>query len=105
MENWIVVSSDKHSLNVSVIAEIRNNETGEVVEYETVENMDMGDTHPSTFNWSDNNFSCDCNRNLFFKRAKGVPETEEDWTSSCTNGKYSVNLKNKKDCKLYYKEF
>ena len=94
---WIEVKKDKHQMDHSIlvacIAEIRNNETGEVREYETHEILEIGDKHPSVFNWQDNNYSCDCNRRLFFKRAKGEKTNEVE----CSDGKFSVNLKNKKD--------
>jgi hypothetical protein len=41
---------------------------------------------------------------LFFKRAKGE-ETEDDWNVECTDGKFSVNLKNKKGGVVYYREY
>lgn len=89
---------------VKCIAEIRNNETGEVREYETDEILENGSKHPNIFNWEENNYSCDCNRLLFFNRAKGE-EKDEDWDVECSDGKFSVNLKNKKDGKVYYREY
>jgi hypothetical protein len=41
---------------------------------------------------------------LFFKRVKNE-ETEKDWDIKCSDGKFSVNLKNKKDGKVYYREY
>jgi len=89
---------------VECIAEIRNNETGEVIEYQTEERLGVGNNHPDTFNWEENNYSCDCNRLLFFKRVKGE-ETEDDFEVECSSGKFSVNLKTKKDGNIYYREF
>jgi hypothetical protein len=91
-------------VRVECIAEIRNNETGEVRDYETEEILEVGNSHPNTFNWAEHNYSCDCNRLLFFKRAKGE-ETEDDFEVDCSSGKFSVNLKTKKDCNVYYREF
>jgi len=104
--NWIQVNKNlppnlENNIWVKCIAEIRNNLTGEIVEYETDEILELGEEFPSIFNWEENNYSCDCNRHLFFKRAK----EDEDWDVECSDGKYSVNLKNKKDGKIYYKEF
>lgn len=47
----------------------------------------------SDYSWGDGNYSCDCNRGLFFKRAEGVDE-EEAWDSTepCTKGKYAVEF-------------
>lgn len=105
---WIEVEKGmyplKNSILVECIAEIRDNKTGEVREYETHEILEEGEEHPCVFNWEENNYSCDCNRRLFFKRAKGE-ETKEDWDVPCSDGKYSVNLKNKKDGRIYYQEF
>jgi hypothetical protein len=106
--DWIEVKKDTHQIDnciwVECIAEIRNNETGEIREYETHEILEIGDEHPSVFNWEENNYSCDCNRRLFFKRANNE-ETNDDWNVECSDGKFSVNLKNKKDGKVYYREY
>jgi len=106
--NWIEVKKDNYQMKgyicVKCIAEIRNNETGEIREYETDEILDLGSEHPNIFNWEENNFSCDCNRLLFFKRA-GNEKSEDDWDVQCSDGKFSVNLKNKKDGKVYYREY
>lgn len=107
-DNWIQVLKPEYTngnyIWVECIAEIKNNSTGEIVEYETEEILDFDSEYPSVFNWEENNYSCDCNRLLFFKRAKNE-ETEEDFDKECSNGKFSVNLKNKKDGKIYYREF
>ena len=108
MKDWIEVKKENHpnSTWVKCIAEIRKNDTGEIVEYETDEILEKGDEHPSVFNWEENNYSCDCNRSLFFKEAKNIKVSDEEFDSlECSNGKYSVNLKNKKDGKFYYREF
>lgn len=54
--NWIEVKSDnpqKDTILVECIAEIRNNETGEIREYETHETLTIGDSQPSVFNWEE----------------------------------------------------
>jgi hypothetical protein len=93
------------NVSVLVIAEIRNNKTGEVREYETTEIMEIGADYPNTFNWAENNYSCDCNRRIFFKRAAGEPLCSLDCCPPCSDGLYSVNLKNKRDGWVYYREF
>lgn len=69
------------------IVAIRNNETKEVRQY-AVEfdwETDDGDDY---YLWTDGNYSCDCNRLLFFERAAGNdPDLEE---GKCGDGKYSV---------------
>ena len=106
--DWIEVKKEMHSFKnciwVECIAEIKNNETGEIQEYETEEILEIGDEHPSVFNWEENNYSCDCNRRLFFYRAKNE-EKDEYWNVGCTDGKFSVNLKNKNDGRVYYREY
>lgn len=106
--SWIEVEKDWQWGNnlrwVRCVAEIRNNDTGEVREYETDEILEDGEEHPNVFNWAENNFACDCNRLLFFSRANGE-ECDEDWEQECSSGKFSVNLKNKKDGMVYYREF
>ena len=106
---WIEVENKprpryKGSVWVKCIAEIRDNSTGEIREYETHEILIKGDKYPSVFSWAENNNACDCNRLLYFKRAKNE-ETDADWNVECSDGKFSVNLKNKLDGKVYYREF
>ncbi len=114
MKNWIKADTKhppehlKDCCYVKCIAEIKKVSTGEVVEYETDERLDFGEQEPCVFNWEENNYSCDCNRNLFFKRAKGEEITDEDWNAPCPRAEeneYLVNLKNKLDSKIYYQEF
>lgn len=65
------------------IAHIKNNETGEVRK-----DINDGQFDDSSFYlWSEGNWSCDCNRALFFARAKGEEDPEG---LECTEGKFSV---------------
>jgi hypothetical protein len=42
----------------------------------------------SPFNWEHGNYSCDCNRSLFFRRGMGEdPDVEE---AECGDGRYIV---------------
>ena len=106
--DYIEVVKESHPIKngkwVKCVAQIRHNESGEIREYETDEILMDNEPYPSVFNWQENNYSCDCNRLLFFKRA-GKEETESDWDVECTDGKYSVNLKNKKNGEIYYREY
>jgi hypothetical protein len=104
---WIVVKKDalhqiKDCIWVECIAEIRNNETGEIREYETEELLETFSATPSVSNWTEGNYSCDCNRKLFFQRAGNE---KEDAIVECSHDKFSVNLKNKKDGITYYCEY
>ena len=89
---------------VKIIALIRNNETKEIREHEDEVWWDYNEPYedfPSDFIWRDGNYSCDCNRHLFFQRAKG--ENEDD--AECGEEKYSVNLKNPKNGEIIYREY
>ena len=84
------------------VAEIRCNATGEVSEYEGPELLMDGDESPNTHIWSDGNFGCDCNRRFFFSRAGGK---DEDGNGECSEGLYSVRVRNKKSGRVFYSEF
>lgn len=88
---------------VKVVARIRDNFTGEVRNYQTNESLNDGEAFPSVFNWSDNNYSCDCNRALFFGYAAG--KTHEETERPCGNGRYAVQLQNPVTGYIYYDEF
>lgn len=107
-QKWKVVDMPKHKIKdacwVEVIAQIMHVETATVREYKTHEIFTYGEAHPSTFNWAENNFSCDCNRSLFFYRAVGEEEPENE-NQQCTDGQYLVKLVNPVDGKIYYDEF
>lgn len=89
---------------VKAIALIRDNFTGEVVEYNSEELLEVGELTPSVFNWAENNYSCDCNRRIFFRRTKGI-EYKDCEDIPCSDGMFSVNLKNALTGEFYYKEF
>lgn len=76
---------------------IRDNATGLVRPFSTEEPEDL-----STFNWQENNFSCDCNRGIFFSRAGAE---QEDNDAPCGQGRYSVNLRREDTGETYYREF
>ncbi len=110
-ENWILTESEnwrgEKKFLAKVFAHIRDNETNEIVIYETDEPFFYEeDLTPSIFNWEENNYSCDCNRRIFWLRAKGIELTDDEFDDlQCTNGKFSVNLQNAKNNEFYYKEF
>jgi hypothetical protein len=87
---------------VWIDVQIRHNESGEVRttrEWAIYEPQD-GET-PNAFMYEEGNYSCDCNRHLFFHRAVGVEPDDHD----CGDGAYSVNLVNPKNGQVYYQEF
>ena len=106
MEDWEEVSVPTHPQKdgrwVATVAEIRDNATGVVREYQNDDILTDGDAEPSSYIWEDGNYSCDCNRRLFFARAAGE---DEDLDSECSDGLYSVRVRNKKSGRVFYSEF
>lgn len=70
---------------------IRNNKTGEVRsipwEYEVT---------PDDYLWSEGNYSCDCNRDIFFKQGTDEPENH-----GCGMNKYWVEIKDENEKVIY----
>lgn len=87
---------------VEVVARIRKNATGEIQEYSDYLQLREGESAPRTFTWEDGNYECDCNRELFFERAKGNDAWED---IECSEGRFSVNLVNPKNGEVFYREF
>jgi hypothetical protein len=90
----------KKYTDTKIIVEIRRNDTGEIRALEMDDQIEDGMKFPSDFIWEDGNFSCDCNRSLFFRNAGGAYEH-----ARCTDGRYSVNLSLKDTGEVYYREF
>lgn len=67
---------------------IRKNETGEVRVYKHELDLEE-DGSFDTYLWEEGNYSCDCNRALFFARVNGE---EEDWELPCSDIEYSVEI-------------
>jgi hypothetical protein len=86
---------------VDALFHIRKNDTGEIRIYKDDLYLD-DDGSPNTFIWVDGNFSCDCNRSLFFARANDEDE-DEAWELGCSDTDYSVNIV--VEGKLIYNEF
>jgi len=80
---------------VKIVALIRDNETYEVKEYPTGAIWDEATGNISDYIWREGNFSCDCNRGLFF----GKEEV------SCGEGRYAVNIVNPKNNQIIYSEY
>jgi len=94
------------------IAYIRNNETNEIrriVQYTLIEHdIEWGTPEFLIFMWTDGNYGCDCNRQLFFRTAGG--ECMEDcvkckYNCECGEGHYSVNLEDITTGEIFYREF
>ena len=106
MEEWEIVDVQMHPQKdgkwVATVAEIRDNTTGIVREYQNDAFLTNGDAEPSAYIWEDGNYSCDCNRRLLFARAAGE---DEDWDGGCSDELYSVRVRNKKSGRVFYSEF
>jgi hypothetical protein len=91
MKRWSV-DMEKGHIDIKLI--IRNNHTrGFSVDV-------WKDWYWNSWWWTDGNASCDCNRELFFYRARGI-EIEE---TECGEGKYSVKISNNKTGEILYDE-
>lgn len=80
---------------------IRNNETGEIVSYDD-EWCFFEDGKFNDFTWEEGNYACDCNRELFFYRAKNIEEPEE---AKCGEERFSVKIIRKSNGEVLYDEF
>jgi len=103
--NWIEIDVPTHPLNdgkwVKIIAHIRRVADGEVRKMDDVAILNADEKFPSPFIWSDGNYACDCNRELFFDRAAGNKSAE----SACSDDRFEVNLVNPATGEIYYREF
>jgi len=109
MEPWKGVDVPTHPLPknshwVLVTARVRKNDTGEMREYQSETIIDDGEAHPSTYIWEDGNYSCDCNRRLFFGYAAGEGGMDEI-DHPCGEGAFSVQLVNPVTGTVFYDEF
>lgn len=103
IEDWNIIECEDNLQTVECYAKIRNNLTGEIRICNTKEHFfHKEDEFPSVFNWEENNYSCDCNRYIFWLRANNEYNDQE---TKCSDGKFSVNLYNSKNNECYYKEF
>lgn len=86
---------------IRCIAHIRKNDAGEVRRYPFDESGEEDQDLPSTYLWEEGNYACDCNRELFFERSKGVEIDNE----KCSHNRFAVNLENAETGEIYYREF
>lgn len=104
---WIREDVPTHPIKdgawVKIIAHLKNNETGEVRKYETSTCLDDGEPYPHAYIWEEGNYSCDCNRELFFDYAAGKQYDEIE--TVCSDGRFSVNLENPATGEVWYREF
>ena len=74
---------------------IKNTHTGETREYK-----DHGLNFFGSFIWEEGNYSCDCNRSLFFDRAAGCPSGGD---RTCGEEKFRVRIEDT-DGRLLYED-
>lgn len=89
---------------------IRDNETGEVrqMAHELMENVN-GTKGPWIWSWTDDGFSCDCNREIFFYRecCQGSDEIQPFGAliPPCTTGGYYIRIVEADSGRVLYDEF
>lgn len=82
-----------------MVAEILNIKTGEIRIYDM---PDCKDEDANTFIWEEGNFSCDCNRGIFFDRATGEEKDDSDYP--CGDDSYAVLSVKKTTGEVFYYE-
>lgn len=73
-----------------MVITITDMQTGQTVQYNEPDH-DLGEQQDwPPFIWTEGNYSCDCNREIFFHRAQGL---EIDvMTPRCGDGRYRVKI-------------
>lgn len=87
---------------IKAIVFIRKNDTGEIVSYRDDYAKDV---YGGDYIWAEGNYSCDCNRSLFFGRAKGTLDENDESESVCGDGGYSVSIVSENANVSLYSEF
>ena len=97
LEDFDLIEKEPNSktMRINIVVHIKNNKTGKTVEYKTEMIWRKEENKPFTWIWEEGNFSCDCTRSLF----SGSGDIE------CSDGKFSVNIFNPKNGKMFYQEF
>jgi hypothetical protein len=98
----VVQKAPPHDIStwIKIVALIRNNKSQEIVEFPCDGIWDEKNFQPSLFIWQDGNFSCDCNRAIFWNEV-----SEKKKSENCGHKRFSVNLKNPKTGEIFYKEY
>lgn len=73
---------------MKIAVHIKNNETGVV----RVSESDVDDASHQVNWWQEGNGSCDCNREIYFRRAGGEPEPDDDYVEACGDTRFSVEF-------------
>lgn len=82
------------------ITKIKHIPTGEIRQLDSrwTDYIVLVDGKPSTYIWSEGNYSCDCNRHLSFNPAPCEPH-------ECGHSEYSVEIRNAVDNTIIYTEW
>ena len=94
---------EKDNIWVRVDAHIREIESGDVRVLHSEGIWDDENDQLFVFNYEEGNYSCDCNRKIFWGRA--IEHEYEDEETPCGDGKYSINLVNPQTGEVVYREF
>jgi hypothetical protein len=86
-----------------VAIKIRQVASGEIVSYLDYLYWDADNDIPHTFIWEEGNYSCDCNRSLFFHRNKGLKDDQFE-ESECGDEDYEVEITNPKTGEVIYSD-
>src|SRR5689334_15778879 len=81
------MSDDSYAIDITIL----DTTTGERVTYRDEDGGYEDPDNPGEFAdfiWREGNFSCDCNRSLFFRLAKG--EDVDTMDATCGDGRYVV---------------
>ena len=98
-----IASMCGESIWVEIDVVVKHNDTGEIRTLSTTAILDNETYEPHLFIWEEGNYSCDCNRKIFWGRA--IEHEYEDEETPCGDGKYSINLVNPKTGEVVYREF
>lgn len=80
-----------------VLIEIRDNATGEIREIEHKISISP-EGIPDPYLWVDGNYSCDCNRIIFFNAGQYIEDIP------CSDGKFSIRIRDKETGIIYVDE-
>jgi hypothetical protein len=92
---------DKHKY-LRVQISITRVSDGKNATYWDDEGLYQNGEYDGTFIWEDGNFSCDCNRSIFFHKALGEPEAVE---AECGESKFRVDFIKDETGKIWYRDY
>lgn len=98
----VIQKAPSHDTNmwIKIVALIRDNQSQEIIEFPCDSIWDEKSSQPSLFIWEEGNFSCDCNRAIFWNQVSKNKRSED-----CGHKRFPVNLKNPKTGEIFYREY